>query len=102
MAAGRDLIRESAEGVVEFLSQPASSSRACQRAYADGQVTLQVLQAVPRPGDLVTIFAVEGRVSHRRVQFLHGVLEQLDPARQAFQLLAFLEAQFPGLFAWWV
>ena len=25
------------------------------------QVTLQVLQAVPRPGDLVTIFAVEGR-----------------------------------------
>ena len=60
------------------------------------QVTLKVLQAVPRPGDRVTIFAVEGRVSHRRVQFLHGVLEQLDPARQAFQLLAFLEAQFPG------
>ena len=79
------------------LSQPASSSRACQRV-GSGQVALKVLQTLLHAGDLVTILAVERRFGHRRVQILHGLLELFNPARHAVQLFAFLEAQLAGLF----
>jgi len=63
-----------------------------------GQVALKVLQTLPRAGDRGATLAVERLFGHRRVQILRGLLELLNPARHAVQLLAFLEAQLAGLF----